>query len=419
MFSFLSPSILNRAMSCEITLPFPVAYITRDLERALGIPQIPGFFIMTNETAFGKSQCKVRSDIFFCSQKRILDTHELLLDEKILSTLRDNHIAHIMVFKPTTAIERAAKANGLTVLNPPASLASSFEEKITQLSFLPELKNIFVPFHVMTLKEVLFSGTPFVLQFNHAHTGNGTHYIDSEKKLTELQMQFPERPVRMAPFITGPLFTNNNIVTKQDTLVGNINCQITGLEPFTKNIFATIGNDWALPHILLSAEETNEYYKVAKCVGDALKKRNWKGMFGIDVLYDMHAKKFFLLEINARQSASATFESFLQTHAGKQITTMEAHLMALIEKPIDGELQPISEGAQVTQKNILPAMPPDAQHTLTQTFEREGYRVTPYENTEREQEWLRIQTTRGGLMQNHNTLNTAGKQIADILRNTL
>ncbi len=406
-------------MNRELRLPFPIAYITRDIERALGIPPTPGFFIMTNETPFGKSIQKTRSDIILCSNNHILDTHDLIAHEEVLRALREHAITHIMVFKPTKAIERLADMHGLTLLNPQASLASSVEEKITQLSFLPELKEVFVPFQVMTLKEVGFTGTPMVLQFNHSHTGSGTHYIDSAETLATLCAQFPERPVRTAPFIHGPIYTNNNVVTSRGVLVGNINYQITGLAPFTTHAFATIGNDWALPRHTLTEKENGAYHAIAQRVGKALQSRGWKGLFGIDVIHNTKTGQLHLLEINARQSASATFESFLQAQAGNGRTSMEAHLLALVDEPVTDDLQPISEGAQVTQKNILPRMPTEAQHTLTQTFEQEGYMVTPYQNTEREQDWLRIQTTHGGFVAAHGIVNTRGAHIAEIIQHTL
>lgn len=403
----------------EIHLEKPVAYITRDLERALGVPQIPGFVIMTNTNPFGKSQCAVRPDIILCSNKSILDTHELLAEPETLHFLRKKNIRHIMVFKPTTAIERIAKEHGLTILNPKASLASPIEEKITHLSFLEELRDAFLPFTVSLLKEVRFTGAPFVLQFNHSHTGSGTRFIENETQLKALQHQFPERPVRTAPFITGPLFTNNNVVTNNHILVGNINYQITGLSPFTKNRFATIGNDWALPHTLLTATQKTGYETIATRVGEALQKRGWKGLFGIDVIQDEATGQLFLLEINARQSASATFESFLQEKSGEGLTTMEAHLLALLDITINEPLQPITEGAQMTQKMVSQTMSQPMQQHLTETLQKEGYILTPYQNTDPEQDWLRIQTTHGGFMSAHGMLNTEGKTIADILHRAL
>jgi hypothetical protein len=419
LFSSLSPIILPFAMQSEILKQTPVAYITRDLERALGVPEMEGFVIMTNDTPFGKSVAATRGDVHLIAHTTLLDTHELLGHPQTLILLQEKGIRHILVFKPTAAIERIAAAHQLTVLNPLASLASSIEEKITQLSFLEELKDVFLPFTVSTLKDVSFLGTPFVLQFNHSHTGSGTLFIQSEKELNEWQEKFPLRPVRIAPFISGPLFTNNNVVAKKGTLVGNINYQITGLTPFTNNPFATIGNDWAIPHQALTNEEQKQYQTIATRVGTALQKRGWKGLFGIDVLQDAASRTFFLLEINARQPASATFESFLQKQSGVHITTMEAHLLALLDEEVEGELQTITEGAQMTQKVIPPKTAPMLQAELTGVLRQKKFTVTPYLNLEPEQDWLRIQTLKGGFMKTHRELNEQGKDVQKTIEHYL
>ncbi len=408
-------SILFSTMLGEILPKNPVAYITRDLERALGIPKTNGFFIMTNETPFVKRARQERSDIHTIPSGTLLDTHEILAHHQTQEFLNTNGIRHIIVFKTTTAIERIAKEQGLTVLNPPAALANSIEEKITQLSLLPEIRDLFLPFQVSLLKEVAFQGTPFVLQFNHSHTGSGTKYIDSEKTLQELQTQFPDRPVRTAPFIRGPLFTNNTVVTKEKILTGNINYQITGLAPFTHNRFATIGNDWALPYTLLTNEQKKNYENIAVRVGEVLQALGWRGLFGIDVLFDETTNKFWLLEINARQPASATYESHLQKKAGPGMTTMEAHLLALLNTSVEGPLQSILGGAQITQKIVGKIPHSEIQEKIEKELESQGYAVTPYSNTEREQDWLRIQHDDGGFMQMHNTLNAQANKLKTTL----
>ena len=91
----------------------------------------------------------------------------------------------------------------------------------------------------------------------------------------------------------------------------------------------------------------------------------WKGLFGIDVIYDEERDQFKLIEINARQPASTTYESQLQArfrgHGLVGATIFEAHLAALTgstrsdlvqikvgpwqEKQIE-----INDGAQIVQR---------------------------------------------------------------------
>ena len=77
-----------------------------------------------------------------------------------------------------------------------------------------------------------------------------------------------------------------------------------------------------------------------------MKKENWLGLFGIDVILNQKSQEIFLLEINARQPASTTCESILQKSVGKDMTTFEAHISALLPKKVS-DIQKISDGAQI------------------------------------------------------------------------
>ena len=77
----------------------------------------------------------------------------------------------------------------------------------------------------------------------------------------------------------------------------------------------------------------------------------WKGLFGIDVVFDPQARKAYLIEVNARQPGSTTYESKLQVTSP---TTFEAHLLALIEQPIDQAITPVLSGAQLIDRRVEP-----------------------------------------------------------------
>ncbi len=379
---------------------------------------------------------------------------------------------HVLVFKNTTQIEKICAENNWPLLNPPSELANKVEEKISQLTWLGPLTKYLPPHQVMILKNVTWPlvipterserrnpsnwMSKFILQFNRAHTGSGTLLIESKKQLDELKQKFPNREVRVTKFISGPAFTNNNIVwpssvktsasRTKNVFIGNINYQITGLSPFTERPFATIGNDWALPTRVLSAKQIKQYKQIATDVGKRLAKAGWKGLFGIDVIMDEKTGKLYLIEINARQPASTTFESQLQqlvilseaknlshirldpcataealggtrsaTPQDDKITTFEAHLAALLNLPATSyKLQAIANGAQTVLKNKDTRY--KIQNTSMEKLKKLGLNIIPYSNTEPESDLLRIQSG-NGIMQAHNTFNMLGKTIANELEN--
>ena len=416
----------------------PVVYITRDLERALGLPlTTKNYFIITNATPFGKQLAKSHRNILLITSKELLDTRELLANSKTKQFLSKLKRPAIVVFKNTVAIERYCQEQGWQLLNPSATLASQVEEKISQVEWLGGLTK-FLPRHQVevckNVKGFLRSRelgrndskltTPFIIQFNRAHTGSGTILITSKKQLAELQRTFPDRPVRVSEYISGPLFTNNNSVWGKRVLVGNINYQITGLPPFTERPFATIGNDWALPTKLLSSKQINEFKQMATAIGKKLSKDGWKGLFGVDVVLDEISGKLYLIEINARQPASTTYESELQrkeqgtkNKQKYQVSSFEANLAALLGLPYDKEeLVQIRDGAQGVQKLTKEqgARSKEQVKKIINTLRKNNFTVIPYQNSELESDQLRIQSKQG-LIEKHLIFNKHGKFISDIL----
>ncbi len=352
------------------TLSSPVFYITRDIDRALGIPETDGYTIVTNVTPENKRLAGDRQDIIWIEEENILDTHELLTHSNILKTIANN--ANILVFKNTSQIERICTENGWNLLNPSAALARKVEEKITQVEWLGELASLLPPHSIKTCKEITEKDLPCIVQFNHAHTGEGTLQLETAAQLEQLQKDFPDRPVRVTQFINGMMFTNNNVVTKDDVLVGNINYQITGIAPYTQNPFQTIGNDWGFAKKTLSEKQVTEYRAMATAIGNKLRSDGWKGLFGIDVMIEEETGKLYLIEINARQPASTTYESKLQRDEATKgridrLTTFEAHIQALLNEEMkDASLIEVVDGAQLFDRRASEAMVRRFEHSIVE-----------------------------------------------------
>jgi len=396
----------------------PVVYVTRDLERAIGLPlNTKGYYIISNYSPFAKTLVKGQKNVLLVKNPKILDTRELLVLPAVKRFIGKIKNPNILVFKNTTQIEENCRENNWRLLNPSAALSSMVEEKISGVEWLGPLEKYLPPHEIVECGKIKWVGSKFVLQFNRAHTGGGTFLIESESQLKELKKKFPARPVRITEFVVGPALTNNNVVWGSKVLVGNINYQITGLKPFTNLPFATIGNDWALPHKLLNQKQLRAYHQMAEDVGKRLAKSGWCGLFGIDVMLDAKTGKLYLIEINARQPASTTYESKLQlTKNKKGLSTFSAHLSALLgEKYQNQKLVEIKDGAQIVQK-IVPTEKPMDDKMLkynVDKFQKDGWGVCWYDNTEKEKDWLRLQS-KVGVIAEHNVLNKQGKKAADL-----
>ncbi len=357
-----------------------IIYITKDRERAEGMLESSTYSILSGD---GSS-----------------DTLELLSGVKNIGE------SSILVFKNTKQIEEIAKKNNWNLLNPSAELAEKIENKITQVEWLGELARLLPPHSVMLTKDI--KNIPCVVQWAHSHTGEGTLHIQNENSLKEIQARFPDREARVTEYIKGPMFTVNIVVAKDKILVGNISYQITGLAPFTDNPFSTIGNDWSVPPTILTESHLVDFHNISSLIGKKLQDDGWKGLFGIDVIYDEERDKLFLIEINARQPASTTYESQLQMKAREKgvagMTTFEAHLSALTDKDVDS-LIVINDGAQIIQRVTA-----SVKKINTESLQKAGYKVMEYKNTKLNSDLVRIQSERG-IMETHNKFNGRGKEI--------
>ncbi len=392
-------------------------YVCRELERAMPLASQPGCFIISNDSDFARLMAKKHSNIILVKNKIALDTRLLLEHPETANIIQAGDL--ILVFKNTSQIEKICTKNNWQLINPPAKISNTVEEKISQAKWLGPLKKYFPPFTIATLEKIKWTGEKFVLQFNRSHTGSGTIMIESENQLTALAEKFPKREVKITKFISGPFFTNNNVVwgkniiCERKVLVGNISYQITGLPPFTDNPFATIGNDWAWPTKFLNKKQLKRYCKIATKIGKRLAKAGWQGLFGIDTVVDETTGKIYLIEINCRQPASTTLESALQNLAktieeksSTALTTFEAHLAALLKIKNRGyNLIKITDGAQIIQRVLSEPNSVDQKRSPTaaelQTFG--NLQVITYSNTEPGNDLVRMQS-RHGIIQSHNVL---------------
>lgn len=405
------------------TNPDKIIYVSREIERALG--QIPGsgYRIISNQTAYGESVKKEYPDfvtLIADQPGKLLGTTDLLNHPETAKTISQTD--RLLVFKNTVRVESAAKAHGWKIVNPSAELSERIENKLSQLRWLGPLGIRYLPPHAAKIAKFITwkSDSPFIIQWAHGHTGDGTLIIKTADDLRLVQEKFPERMARVSSFIEGPSFTVNAVVTPERIILGNISYQITGLQPFTDNEFSTIGNDWGLAKKILTNEDLLAIRAMTEEIGDKMRSDGWRGLFGIDFIKDANSKRIYLIEINARQPASTTLESSLQEEVRlseniKGLTTFEAHLRALLGQPIDQDLIQIQDGAQIVQRltRNIQSVFDDVSSGLV----KKGYRVIAYQNTDPNSDLLRVQST-ASIMESHLQLNPNGKEIVEAIKNS-
>ncbi len=397
----------------------PIVYVTRDIERAMGIAPRPGYFIITNKSPYALDISRKYPDniwiIDYEERGSIepFDTFEILQLPDVAKNISSRKIP-ILVFKNTPRIERLCKEKKWQLLNPSADLSEKVENKITQVEWLGYLSQHLPSAVVSKTKDIQWKDIPLIVQWAHSHTGEGTLFIGMNMQLQLIKGTFPEREARVTNFIKGPIYTVNVIVGNTGIVRGNISYQITGLAPFTNHHFSTIGNDWTFPKYSLDETAINEIDQIVGGIGKKLQTEGWKGLFGVDLIYDEDAKKIHLVEINARQPASSTYESQLQAIKGGA-TIFEGHLCALLGIEFDTPAM-IDEGAQIVLR-VSEKFTPESILHKADTLRQAGYSVIEYRNTKLNKDLLRIQSLTG-IIEKHTILNTRGEIILQLLSNS-
>jgi len=437
----------------------PLVYVTRDIERALGQKPTGSYFILANRTPYTESvRAKHPDNIFLIENKNkngdvsdgLLDTFDVLkAGEKIIEKIAaknssgEKNVVDILVFKNTSRIEEFCAQKKWHLLNPPAALAEKIENKITQEKTVGKAAAHFPPHFTAKVSDILLKNSdvsaPFMLQWAHAHTGEGTIFISADKNgekiLAALHEKFPNREARVTNYVNGPIFTANVCVMpagasagKNGILIGNISTQITGMLPFTDNPWTTVGNDWSLPHGILDENRLARFNEIACEVGEELQKKGWRGLFGIDCIYDIERDNLHLIEVNARQPASTTYESQLQEnirelapdHFKNCATIFEAHIAALRDTKTSDKsagLIEINDGAQIILRIPTIAELRKTNEEIAEISAElrvQKYIVIEYLNTKSGSDLLRIQSDRG-IMESQNKFNARGKEILEIV----
>ena len=187
----------------------------------------------------------------------------------------------------------------------------------------------------------------------------------------------------------------------------------------TDNEYSTIGNDWSAAATSLTQNDRATMEAMTAEIGARMQAEGWRGLFGVDAIKDEKSGRMYLIEVNARQPASTTFESALQEAARKNgasgLTTFEAHLRALQGLPIDQDMIAVTDGAQVIQRVTKKVQ--SIFEDIREILEKTGYKVVVYQNTAMNSDLIRIQSDHG-IMESHGAWNARGKEIAEAIKSS-
>jgi len=230
--------------------------------------------------------------------------------------------AAVVVFKPSLAAEKIAQENNWKILNNPAELSKNLEDKFNFL-FIAKSLRIRIPdaemidFGRLSYWELKKYYDHFVVQLKSGYAGSSTYFIRSQDDYSKLMRVFFPNPdgkknlmVKVSKFIHGIAATVNACVFGDNIYLGKPCFQITGEEICTNNHSTTCGNDWGA--LSLSDKAADEINEIGRKIGNYLKNKGYKGIFGLDFVISDKNNDVYLIEINPRFVASIPFYTKLE-----------------------------------------------------------------------------------------------------------
>lgn len=190
---------------------------------------------------------------------------------------------------------------------------------------------------------------PFVVQRADFDVAGelGTFFIRSESDwqamMAILSKDERYRSVTVSPFIEGYSLSMLGCVTAQGVLTSTLQLQLIDVPESLHGQMPTgvfLGHDWAFHPWPETTERTAQ--KVVESVGAYLAERGFRGIFGIDFLYDTKTQEVFPIECNPRFTGALPVYSLMIAHS--RVPTIEFfHLLTHLNIPVDFDFAAVND----------------------------------------------------------------------------
>jgi hypothetical protein len=225
-----------------------------------------------------------------------------------------------------------ASAHGLDLVLPPAAVVQGAGDK-TQLGELAAAADVRVPASIVirgldkAAAARSWKGTRLVVQRpENDLTGGGTRFAATPAALAALATEWRGLDVKISEHCEGLPLTVSGCVMPESTLVSGISHQLVGFERVTPLPAAHCGNQ-LLDDEDLPAAVVSECRRACGRLGDELRRREFLGMFGIDVLAEGPVVR--VIEVNPRIQGVSSLVNAAEQAAGL-LPSPGAHVLAFL-----------------------------------------------------------------------------------------
>lgn len=303
----------------------------------------------------------------------------VLKHERIKKYLQNFQNPALLVYKPSSRMEKICKENGWYLMNSPSYFGKElFENKIKFRKILEEIKVAAPPGRITPLNKLHYGhlmnkyGLPFVIQHPTKGGGKGTFFInnqlDFEQALKKLKggvsaeneeiIDSPEEVI-VSQFIKGPSPSITGCVTKFGILSTGLQYQILDVPQLynpKKGSGLFCGHDWTSskfpePVSLMAYEYTEK-------IGRYFKKYGYQGIFGLDFILDEKTNQLYVTECNPRLLGSFPVLNMVQL-LNNEIPILACHILEFLNidyqlyiEKINQSIRQEKTGAQMILHNL-------------------------------------------------------------------
>lgn len=321
----------------------PIFYIANNSDKGVGLEKIiPNYHIVCIDY-FDEVEYLKKSGInVFCLEKQknkqniIFRNSGLLMKEKeVVDYIKNNggEKANVLVFKPSTMIEKACRKNNWKLFNNLYQDSEKFENKLNFYKIARSLGLLIPRTEILNVDKIPYESLRknygnFVIQLGRGFAGSTTSIIKNEENYLKFKKGNKSDQVKVSEFINGLPLTVNACATKFGTVIGAPCYQITGEKICTNSSGTTCGNDWEIFNKKLKVTYRS-IAEITRSVGDYLSTAGYKGVFGLDLIFEPVTGKIYLIECNPRLVASMPMATKLEIQAGK-IPLLALHILEFL-----------------------------------------------------------------------------------------
>jgi predicted ATP-grasp superfamily ATP-dependent carboligase len=177
-------------------------------------------------------------------------------------------------------------------------------------------------------------GLPLVVQHPTRGGGRGTFFVNHPKELKRIIANLNEETL-ISKFIKGPSPSITGCVTPWGIAYTYPQYQVLD-QPECYNLKTKTGNglwcghDWTFSQHKFSQKNLDEIYLAVVKVGEYLKSKGYKGIFGLDFIQDIKSKKNYIVECNPRLLGSFPVLTMVQKK-NREIPILVLHILSFLK----------------------------------------------------------------------------------------